>query len=66
VIDDDVIAWSLWGLDIVQTRAQLFKAESVVEQAALDRYLFIRDAWLDRRRNQVYDGLPPLEDDEAK
>jgi phospholipid-binding lipoprotein MlaA len=66
VIDDDVVAWSLWGLDIVQTRAQLFKAESVVEQAALDRYLFIRDAWLDRRRNQVYDGLPPLEDEEAK
>lgn len=62
VIDDDLVAWSLWGLDVVQTRAQLLKAESIVEQAALDRYLFVRDAWLDRRRNQVYDGKPPLED----
>ncbi|HSN19693.1 MAG TPA: VacJ family lipoprotein [Usitatibacter sp.] len=63
-IDDNAVAWGLWGIDVVQTRAQLLKAESVVEQAALDRYLFIRDAWLDRRRNQVYDGKPPLEEEE--
>jgi phospholipid-binding lipoprotein MlaA len=61
-IDDDLVSWSLWGLDVVQARAQLLKAERVIEQAALDRYLFVRDAWLDRRRNQVYDGKPPLED----
>jgi len=66
VIDDDLIAWSLWGLDVVQTRAQLLKATNVLEQAALDPYLFVRDAWLQRRRNQVYDGKPPLEDDEEK
>ena len=53
--------WSWWGLDKVRTRANLLKAESVLEQAAIDRYTFIRDAWLQRRRNQVYDGSPPRE-----
>jgi phospholipid-binding lipoprotein MlaA len=65
-IDDSALAWGLWGLDVVQTRAQLLKASNVLEQAALDPYLFVRDAWLQRRLNQVYDGKPPLEDDEEK
>ena len=37
----------------------LLQAEGVLDQAALDRYSFIRDAWLQRRRSQVYDGNPP-------
>ncbi len=64
MLDDDRLYWSLWTLDAVRTRANLFKAESVLQQAALDRYLFVRDAWLQRRRSQVYDGMPPLEKDE--
>jgi phospholipid-binding lipoprotein MlaA len=63
-VDNDPVYWSLWGLDKVRSRAELFKAESVLDQAALDRYLFVRDAWLQRRQNQVYDGKPPLEDEE--
>jgi phospholipid-binding lipoprotein MlaA len=62
-IDDDVY-WGMWTLDAVRTRANLLKASNILEQAALDPYIFTRDAWLDRRRNQVYDGKPPLEDDE--
>jgi phospholipid-binding lipoprotein MlaA len=60
-LQDDRLYWGLWALDKVRSRADLLKAESIVEQAALDRYLFIRDAWLQRRQNQVYDGKPPLE-----
>lgn len=63
-VDNDTVYWSLWGLDKVRSRAELFKAEGVLDQAALDRYLFVRDAWLQRRQNQVYDGKPPLEDEE--
>jgi phospholipid-binding lipoprotein MlaA len=63
-VDNDTIYWSLWGLDKVRSRAELFRAESVLDQAALDRYLFVRDAWLQRRQNQVYDGMPPLEEEE--
>jgi phospholipid-binding lipoprotein MlaA len=63
-IDNDRLAWGLWGVDVIRTRASLLKAGAVIEEAALDRYLFIRDAWLQRRQNQVYDGKPPLEKEE--
>lgn len=63
-IDNDRVYWSLWALEKVRTRADLLKAETVLEQAALDRYTFVRDAWLQRRRNQVFDGNPPREKEE--
>jgi phospholipid-binding lipoprotein MlaA len=46
--------------DVVDTRAQLFDTEKVLDSAALDEYTFVRDSWLQRRENQVYDGNPPL------
>lgn len=49
-------------LDLIDTRATYLKAGDVVEEAALDKYTFTRDAYLQRRRNQVYDGNPPDED----
>jgi len=63
-IDNDKVYWTWWGLDKVRTRANLLKAENIVDQAALDKYTFIRDAWWQRRRNAVYDGSPPREKDE--
>jgi phospholipid-binding lipoprotein MlaA len=51
--------WSLTGLDLVQTRASLLDATDLLEQAALDRYAFLRDAYFQRRRNLIYDGTPP-------
>jgi phospholipid-binding lipoprotein MlaA len=49
-------------LNVVDTRATYLKAGDVVDGAALDKYSFTRDAFLQRRRNQVYDGNPPDED----
>jgi phospholipid-binding lipoprotein MlaA len=46
-------------LDAVSTRAELLEQEKVLEQAVIDRYAFIRDAYLQRRRSLVYDGNPP-------
>jgi phospholipid-binding lipoprotein MlaA len=60
----DRVYWSLWGLEKVRTRANLFKAEGILEEAALDKYSFIRDAWWQRRRNAVYDGSPPRDKEE--
>lgn len=60
-IEDDTARWSLRGLNIVDTRADLLNASRVVEQAALDPYAFIRDAYLQRREDLVYDGNPPEE-----
>ena len=49
----------LYLLDAVSKRAQLLDQEGILEGAALDEYSFIRDAYLSRRRNLVYDGNPP-------
>ena len=45
----------------VQARADLLGASRVLGEAALDRYVFQRDAYLQRRRSLVYDGRPPRE-----
>lgn len=47
---------------VIDTRSALLKASSMLEQAALDQYLFTRDAYLQRRRSVIYDGNPPEED----
>jgi phospholipid-binding lipoprotein MlaA len=60
----DRVYWSWWGFDKLRTRANLLKAEGILDAAALDRYTFIRDAWLQRRRNQVFDGNAPREKDD--
>ena len=61
----DALKWSLWTVDKVHTRASLLDAENAFNDAALDKYTLMRDGWLARRRNQVYDGDPPDEDDAA-
>ena len=49
---------ALYATRLVDARAHLLPAEKLLE-GALDRYQFIRDAYLQRRRNLVYDGNPP-------
>jgi phospholipid-binding lipoprotein MlaA len=56
---------SLYLTRAIGTRANLLDASSVIETAALDKYAFVREAWLQRRRNLVYDGNPPREKEEA-
>lgn len=47
------------ALRVVDQRALLLDASTLLEEAALDRYEFFRDGYLQRRQNQVYDGDPP-------
>jgi phospholipid-binding lipoprotein MlaA len=56
----------LYGTRAISNRTNLLDASSVLEAAALDKYSFVRDAWMQRRRNLVYDGNPPQqkEDDD--
>lgn len=51
----------LSALDRVDTRARLLGVSSLVEEAALDKYTFVRDVYLQRRSNDVYDGNVPAE-----
>ena len=50
---------ALTGLQIVNTRAGLLGATTVIDDIALDKYTFVRDAYLQRRRSLVFDGDPP-------
>jgi phospholipid-binding lipoprotein MlaA len=44
------------ALRVVDQRAALLDASTLLEDAALDRYEFIRDGYMQRRQSQVYDG----------
>jgi phospholipid-binding lipoprotein MlaA len=59
----DGIRYGIWALNIINRRADALEATTLIDQAALDRYAFTRDAFLQRRRNLVYDGYPPREKD---
>jgi phospholipid-binding lipoprotein MlaA len=67
IFSDVPVRNSMFGLRLVSDRASLLEAEKVILGAALDPYSLIRDGWLQRRRNAIYDGdppeVPPLEDD---
>lgn len=58
-IKDDNTRWGAIGLKVVDTRAGLLRASRILDTAALDPYTFMRDAYLQRRQNLVYDGNPP-------
>ena len=67
VINDGAVKWELTTLQIVNTRANLLGASKVLDDIALDKYTFVRDAYLQRRRSLVYDGEePPPKPDESK
>ena len=55
------LQYGLWAVRFTQVRADLLDASRILEEAALDKYVFQRDAYLQRRRNLVYDGQPPRE-----
>ncbi len=53
-IDDVSVRNSLRALDVVDSRARLLKAEDLISG---DRYIFLRDAYLQQRRALVNDGV---------
>ncbi len=52
---------TLYAGRAVDSRANALDAVRVIEEAALDKYRFVRDAHLQRRRSLIYDGDPPRE-----
>jgi phospholipid-binding lipoprotein MlaA len=55
---------TIFGVRTVHYRDELLPTDAVIAGAALDKYTFIRDGYLQRRRNLVYDGNPPREKDD--
>lgn len=52
---------SAYGVELIDVRAGLLGAGQTLEEAALDKYQFLRDAYLQRRMRAVYDGKAPQE-----
>lgn len=52
---------TLLALRLVSDRAGLLAADKVIEEAALDKYAYVRGAYLQRRRSLIHDGNPPRE-----
>jgi phospholipid-binding lipoprotein MlaA len=55
-IHPDGLSWALYGLNVINTRANLLGASDVLEGAALDKYSFVRNAYLQRRQYLLSDG----------
>lgn len=54
----------MYATKVINRRAQLFDQEKVLDEAAVDRYEYMRDAYLLRRQSLVYDGHPPRDQDD--
>ena len=66
LVATDAAAYTLSGLQLVSIRSSLLATTALIDQVALDKYDFVRDGYISRRRNDQYDGAPPMEtfDDE--
>lgn len=51
--------WSLYVLRALDQRANLLRTTSVLSQAALDKYSFTRDAYLQHRQSEIFDNKRP-------
>jgi len=59
--DTTAVSYEITALQIIHTRSDLLATTQLLGEVALDRYSFVRDAYLSRRKDQVYDGAPPVE-----
>jgi phospholipid-binding lipoprotein MlaA len=60
-VDNDALRYSLTGLRVIDKRAGLLRFGSLLEDAALDKYSFTRDVYLQVRRSKIYDGDEPAD-----
>lgn len=58
-ISDIGLRNTLTVTQVISVRAGLLQATQVLDDIALDRYSFVRDAYLQRRRSLIYNGEPP-------
>jgi phospholipid-binding lipoprotein MlaA len=59
VTSDAAVQWGLWGLYLVNERADLLDAKTILDESAIDKYVARRDFFYQRRRDLIYDGNPP-------
>ncbi len=65
-VADKQVRFGLYSLQLVDKRSNLLRVSAALDAAALDRYSFTRDAYLQLRNNEVWDGNPPEESPDRK
>jgi phospholipid-binding lipoprotein MlaA len=60
-INEDVIRIAIGALGTVNTRANNIDNIKNVDESAIDRYIFVREAFRNNRTFNIYDGNPPVE-----
>lgn len=66
-IDNVSVRNTIFGVRLVNARAEVLQADDLISGAALDKYTFVRDGYLQRRRSFVFDGNPPrIEEEDAE
>lgn len=53
------VLYPVTALGVINTRANLLEATRIRDEAALDPYVFTREAYLQRRNYLIYEGEPP-------
>lgn len=64
IFKDDPVRWSLTGLNGVASREALLDVTDSLNDAALDRYTYMRDVYMKLRNNQVGGSLFPADDED--
>lgn len=52
-IDDDLLRYGLYAVGVVNTRADALKYENLLQAAAVDKYAFVRNAYMQHRAEQI-------------
>ncbi|MGH8602866.1 MAG: MlaA family lipoprotein [Gammaproteobacteria bacterium] len=59
---ESAATYGVAALNVINERANLLEATEIRDEAALDSYTFTREAFLQRRKDLIYDGNPPVEE----
>ena len=61
-VSPDSVSWALYGVNLINVRANLLGATDVLADAALDKYSFVRNAYLQRRQYLISGGESNMPD----
>ncbi len=61
-LDNELLRAGLLTMNYIDFKADLTSASNLLEEAALDKYEFIKNAYFDRRETLVNDGEPEFEE----
>lgn len=62
-VHDIPVRNTLLGVRAIDTRARLLDVGELLDAAALDPYSFKRDAYLQKRQSDIFDGEPPPDEE---